>query len=440
MSSAARPFSALSASVSSRPPAPSMLPRPARASLGRPPANGVQVNGTGNGVLPNEVTRANAFMARNAFFNPQPMRSPSPESLAVANESIAPSKPSSGRHSAARLPTPPRDESEEAEESQPSQSSSAHIEESTNYEADVSKKNGRDVADVSGASVSDNEELGYSIFNPPASKSLSVKKTTKRLTPDSGETSPPQTMRESTRKSTRTKSDVNLENGDLESDQGSQRKKLRVSVPGGFEDDEEREQTELPSPTSASVGRGHGRGASVSSTGAARPTQTPAKRSTRKRAASPVTADEDEDIDSHPISIPGTLFTSDDEINAFASHGRSKGKGKANEELDELAPLPSSQSIMAQSTRGSKKKAASPAPAAGGRTPRRQTRSLRGDSVEPDPDLENGTRSVRRSSRLTDASPQKKSASASTARPKKSTRTSAAVGATATGRGATKRR
>lgn len=443
ISSAKQPFSPLSASTASRAPqAPSMLPKLTRATLGQAQTNGARTNGSPNGKLSNESGKTNAFMTRNAFFNPPPARSPSPESIAVdANESISITsiRNASGRRPAARLPTPPRDESDEQEDD--SQPSLLSVKEPIRDETDAFQKNGDASADHDRLS-SDNEDVGYSIFNPSASKSLSMKKTTKRLTPSSGEVSP---QEQKTRRSTRSKSEVNRENGELESDPGSLRKKLKVTVPGGFNnDDEEREQTELPSPASASVSdkgdRGKARLSSASSTGMA--AQTPARRSTRKRAASHI-ADEDE-IDSHPFSIPGTLFTSDDEINAFASAASTsrKGKGKANEELDELAPLPSSQSIMSQahSTRG-RKRGPSPAPP---RTPRRQTRSIRGESAEPDFDLGNGTRSVRRSSRLSDASvasPQKKSinTSVSGSRPKKSTRTSGA-GATATGRGATKRR
>ena len=380
-----------------------------------PKVNGVQTGGQ----------KGSAARTRNAFFEVEETRTPSPVPLTDAVNS-------SPRHaqtsSPARLPTPPQEESDRPEDGQSEENQADEHEEATSV---ASEDNAEETIIV------ENNRSGFGFFGFGASTPAT------RLTPSSGEGSPP-----------------NRRKYEGEDKEGGQRKKPRISVPGAFlteqdGDDEHDQEAESPSPESAKVEK-------PPSKAAHRVPLFGTQGNTRKRSPSPEeSTDNDNENNKANVSMPGALFLDEDEEKADGQPKQTNGKAKADtrhtnqrngrveedsEEGDELAPLPSH--------RNTRKKAAAGASVSTNtslRTPRRSTRSVRGSSAEPEEPRAvppSTGRPVRRSSRLqsVEISPtaehynrteQKKKEKET--RPKKSTRTTGA-GATATGRGSSKRR
>ncbi|EJC99352.1 uncharacterized protein FOMMEDRAFT_113319 [Fomitiporia mediterranea MF3/22] len=426
-----------------------------------------KTNGVANG-----IAKKNGFTTRNAFFEPAAPRNPSPEPfhherhpvdpMASASPKRAPTKPTT------RLPTPPRDDdAERTQESSPTDD--GEQEQDQVYDADRRKE--RETPSVISIDesvdkqqveeeISDRERdegLGYSIFNgaiPPM------------RTPSSGATSP-----KNVRKS------PSWRNDDAYSTvaEGSQRKKLKVAVPGAFvmdgdgEEDHEHEH-ELPSPTSANADRLRF-GATAPAAASRTASGAGVRRSTRKRAVSP----EENDAHHHVnISIPGTLFEEEEEQDQGRHHHHQQTNGRthrrtettdeegeeAEEEADELAPLPKQPSERRNRRKTDPSLRALSNSNNNLRTPqRRTTRSLRSNSTEPDENLVSKStgRPVRRSSRLQSAevSPtaainaskmsvhvkgkdkdrEREREGGRERRPKKSSRTASEAGATTVGRG-----
>ncbi|THH11437.1 hypothetical protein EW145_g675 [Phellinidium pouzarii] len=356
--------------------------RPSGAAPPKAATNGV--NGKANG-----ISKTNAFMARNAFFEP-PERSSSPEIFEMNGSAQLPLPKRSHPQSSTRLPTPPQDEPE------------VQMQESRDEEDGDSAKSVSDELGMEDKTVeSEREDFGFSLFSsaPPVSAA--------RLTPPSGTVSP-----KGNRRSQRISHDQE------QREEGQGRRALRLSVPGAFVLDDEHE---LQSPTIATGGK-----ESISESHRAQPPTGTGRRSSRKRAASP---DDSLENTSARISMPGALFKEDEDdiVDNTAEHANGhthvQENGLRSEEADELAPLPSQRS---------RRKA--PATTMTGT----RQRASRGGSIEhEDGDRVTG-RPVRRSTRLSTAS-SSPNGEKKNPRPRKSTRTSG-PGATATGRGATKRR
>lgn len=418
----------LMSTLSSQPtlPIPSSISGPAKVS-----ANG-HVNGK-----PNGAPKTNAFMSRNAFYEP-PERSSSPEN---ANMSRSPPKQRAFEKSVSRLPTPPLDEPERPEVGSRDESDAQSVDNIV----------GGDENDRS--SMSDQENLTYSIFG---NKSTSAQPMRLKSPPPLLPVSPPRPTRRTSRLYPSVNEIIEVE---------AREKSPQISFPGAFVHDDEEKEHDLASSTSATNPRRplststRIRRRSNASANAA-PAPTP-RRSTRKRAASPAES-VDEEMQHVRISIPGALLEDDDEVyidsEPPAAHTRAHARGsnanvsrragtatwtddeeesdgRGEEGDDSIAPLPSHRT---RRKAGSGVSSVSPMkPTRGG------GRGSRAGSLEP----ELGG-SLRRSTRLTHASvsPVDEAAGSQTerkasgsVRPRKSTRTSGA-GATATGKGAAKRR
>ncbi|KAI5123264.1 hypothetical protein M0805_001353 [Coniferiporia weirii] len=394
----------LFSSIASQPPS-ARLPTQRSAGVANPKIVVNNLNGSANG-----TPKVNAFMSRNAFFEPPEPRSPSPEVFPInGSTNLSQSKRMQSRPGT-RLPTPPQDEP------------GLRMQENDGvHEEDIANSVGEHVDGDDSSIASEREDLGFSLFGSATSASAT------RLTPPSGTVSPKGKRRSSRLADITIGHDRSQEQSEDERDV---RRALRVSVPGAFVSDDE---IDLLSPASAAGG-----GESLpDSRRAPPPTSISAgrgRRSSRKRAASP---DESADNIDLRMSIPGTLFEDGEEDDADVSsthangHARSRENGRGSEEADELAPLPSQ--------RSRRKVPQTPV----GKSMKTRLRASRGDSTEPEDGINPAAtgRAVRRSSRLstTSLSPKAEKIEKKNPRPRKSTRT-AGAGATATGKGATKRR
>ncbi|KAH8113879.1 nuclear pore complex assembly-domain-containing protein [Phellopilus nigrolimitatus] len=385
-------------------PMPPRLPAQRLSAVVPPTKVGVNgVNGNMNGRV-NGAPKTNAFMARNAFFEPPAPRSPSPEVFqvnGVAHKS--PKRPQT--QTTTRLPTPPQEKHELAPRIPrvPEAHEQSRNEHNGNVQMDDAKS-------ADGDNDSERENLGFSIFGAASA----------RLTPPESASS--LTNR---RKSPGLAAATSMDYGQEE------RNPLSLSVPGAyvFDDDSNhgfpcpKSATADPPPESISHSR---RAAGPSSAG---------RHSSRKRAASPDDSMEGTD---DRLDIPGTLLRDEEYEQARARHanGASHENERGSEEDDELAPLPS------QRTRR-KAAPAIPTSSASERATKGRSRTTRRDGAEPDEGHGAGAtgRPVRRSSRLsaTSLSPTAEKTEKKNPRPRKSTRTSGS-GATATGKGAAKRR
>lgn len=235
------------------------------------------------------------------------------------------------------------------------------------------------------SAASEREDLGFSIFGNPTSSNREP-----RPKPSS-----PQRMRK-----TRSSS-------------------AKISVPGAFFSDEESTQ-DLLSPKSA---KRITPAAEESISARTRRSNTNTKNS-RKRTISPETS-----VDDIRLSIPGTLYEEDEYSQNDDLSREHAGGDERDEEADGLAPLP-------PSAAGGRRKTTS----ATGSNKRRTSRATsRASSAEPEE-----TGPVRRSSRLSStgsmtAMEKAEKTEKKNTRPRKSTRT-AGAGATATGKGAAKRK
>lgn len=414
-----------------------------------PPRNS-NVTNSFNG-LTDSAQKTNAFMTRNAFFRPPAARDPSPEPI---EQSISVSRISPKRaqvQQEVRPPTPPQDDSEKEQSQSQSQSQDGSVieiltdEESEKGEETSNSGSASDGgrADNSPTDTNGREDLGFSIFNGSTTQST-------RVTPPPGSVSP-----NGKRKSPAVASTIEPEFVEI------QRKKPRVSVPGAFVLEDEPDH-DLPSPRSATV-EVEVEPESLSTAKKHQiPTSTPSsstRRPSRKRAASP----DDDAFDRPRISIPGTLFEEEEIVQGATDNESSTQTNGAHRMStrsrrsaytttdDENATEEAGPTLRQRSSRR-KNSVVPPSPAVP-KTPRRG-RPPRAGSVDVgtgDEDGQKSGRPVRRSSRLTSPhadlrvpervmmdsvnlnSPKK------SGRPRKSTRT-AGPGATATGRGATKRR
>ena len=332
---------------------------------------------TVNGNTTNGTPKTNAFMTRNAFFNPPEVEEPVQVPLLNGNAKKAPMMTKKVSKPEIRLPTPPQEDTEQRQPSEEVREESQSV-------------NG----DVEGDGASEREDLGFSIFgNSTASRQMPPPKTS---------ASPKRTRQ------TRSTS-------------------AKISVPGAFVSDDESTHDVLSPPRPPA--RLTPQAESISAN--KRRTASNSRKNSRKRAISPETS-----VDDLRISIPGTLYE-EDEISHNGNVSSSRAhtvEDERDEEADELAPLPTS------ATRG-RRKTASTTGAPGRRRSSRAT--SRASSAEPE-----DAGAVRRSSRLSttgssaaiDKVTEKlEKTEKKNSRPRKSTRT-AGAGATATGKGAAKRK
>jgi len=336
--------------------------------------------------------KKNAFVARNAFFNPPETTEREREIRQNGTNSVkANGKPprtngiSHRPKSPAKARTPPLFEPE-SQETSPAKDSSpviSPLKEQLFIDVDQDSNSvdgeGRDQS----ATSEQEEDLGYSIFGGSSSAVYR---------------SPPGSPKKNLSSSKR---------GRLTRAASEQESKR---LPGAFISDDEE----------VDLGPHNLRNKRSS----AQQSHAPNKRNTRKRAASP-----DESSETIRVNIPGTLFEEDEGGDRSHDFGNETG-----EEADTVPPLPVSGRGAGRISAGGSKKGA-------GKT--RASRS-RGSSLEPGDLGDESNKPVRRSSRLSSTSGpsspvEKQKKNAANGRPRKSTRT-AKDGATATGRGATKRR
>lgn len=343
----------------------------------------VVANGTPGG------QKKNAFVARNAFFNPpettERQQEPRLNGSLKANGKTPVANGINHRPKSppkTRTPPPVEPKSQETSPAKDSSPVASPPEEQIFIDVD------QESVSVDGEghehlSASEQEDLGYSIFGGPSSSSQfrtpSVSPKKDSLSNKRGRTTRAASEQES--------------------------KKL----PGAFISDDEE----------SDMGQHHLRNKRPS----VQQSHAPGKRNARKRAASP-----DESPEALRVNIPGTLFEEEEEGDRSHDPGDETG-----EEADVVPPLPVSGRGTGRISAGTSKRGGSKA---------RASRS-RASSVEPG-DLGDDNKPVRRSSRLSSTSGpsspvEKQKKSTANGRPRKSTRT-AKDGATATGRGATKRR